>query len=742
MATKVSPARSTVSDYQPSYIPAAIAATLVFILYLITLAPSVAMWDTGEYMAAVKVLGIPHPPGNPFFVLLGHAFASLPIPVSYAARINIMAALASALSAGLWFLITERIVARWIAEKWQRLVIASLATLIGATAFTVWNQSVVNEKVYTISLLFFTIVSWCIIEWIEEPDTPKADRLIVLVCFLLGLGYSNHPAGFLPLPGAGLALLATRWRTILRWRLVLAGVGALILGLPPFAFEPIRAAYFPAINEGAPTACETKLAASCTFTKLTEKRLMDNINRVQYGEKVGRGAPYTAQVGMWWLYFKWQWVRDVYQTHPGLQFVMAMLFLLLGFLGGYVHWKRDRATFWYFGPLMFTMTLALIYYMNFKYGWSQSPELENSVAREVRDRDYFYIWSYSAWGVWAAIGLGFLWEQLALVVSGEDRAATKATPKGQPVVVGWPSRRGLMMASPILLFALVPLFANWTSASRAGHYFTQQWAHDYLNSLEPYAIVITNGDNDTFPLWYAQEVEGVRRDVTVAVTTYLDTDWFVRQMIRRPVETYDAAKGPAIYRDKQWKKPAGPPLKMTFAEADAIPEYIELNQPQIFRSGNVVLNIEPGYLVRDELVLLRLIKDAFPERPIYVSTGGGGQTLGKALQPYLISQGFVQKLSDHPVADSVDTPKILGLNLDLKRTEDLWNSVYHAPEALIKEGKWVDRASFGIAYTYAFTGAVLSEALKARGDSTGAAKVMNRVKGVVKAARIENFPGT
>ena len=103
------------------------------------------MWDTGEYMAAVKVLGIPHPPGNPFFMLLGHAFASLPIPVSYAAKINIMAALASACSAGLWFLITERIVARWITEKWQRLVVAGLATLIGATAFTVWNQSVVNE---------------------------------------------------------------------------------------------------------------------------------------------------------------------------------------------------------------------------------------------------------------------------------------------------------------------------------------------------------------------------------------------------------------------------------------------------------------------------------------------------------------------------------------------------------------------------------------------------------------------
>ncbi|HXN76932.1 MAG TPA: DUF2723 domain-containing protein [Gemmatimonadaceae bacterium] len=741
MATTVSSRRFDGNGYQPSYIPAAIAAALVFILYLLTLAPSVAMWDTGEYMAAVKVLGIPHPPGNPFFVLLGHAFASLPIPVSYGARINIMAALASALSAGFWFLITERIVARWIPERWERLVVAGVATLIGATAFTVWNQSVVNEKVYTISLLFFTITSWIIIEWIEDPDSPRADRLVVLVCFLLGLGYANHPAGFLPLPAAGVALLMTRWRTLLRWRLVLAALGALIIGLTPFIYEPVRAAYFPGINEGAPTACETKLEAGCTFTKLTQERLMANINREQYGQKLERGASYPAQVGMWWLYFKWQWLRDSHQTMQGLQFVLAFVFLGLGLLGGYVHWDRDRKTFWYFGPLMFTMTLALIYYLNFKYGWSQDPEVRD-VAREVRDRDYFFIWSFSAWGVWASLGLSYVWEQLALVLGGEARSEDKvAGRKAAPAAAApWPSRRGLMLAAPILLIALIPLFANWRFASRSGHEFTDQWARDYLNSLEPYAIVITNGDNDTFPLWYAQEVDGVRRDVTVAVTTYLDTDWFVRQMIRRPIETYDAANGPAIYRGTTWKKPSGPPLKMTFAEADAIPEYIQINQPQIFKQNNITLNIEPGYLVRDELVLLRLIKDAFPERPIYLSTGGGGH-LTTALQPYLLSQGFVQKLVDHPIADTADTPRVLGLNLDLNRTKALWNDVYRAPDDLIKEGDWIDRASFGIPYTYAFTGAVLSEALKAKGDTKGADAVMNRVRGIVKAARIEGFPG-
>src|SRR2546423_15310771 len=109
MATNIATTDSDGDGYRPSYLAAAIAAALVFLLYLLTLAPSVAMWDTGEYMAATKVLGLPHPPGNPFFLLLGHAFATLPLPVSYGAKFNILAPLASALSAGFWFLFTEAI---------------------------------------------------------------------------------------------------------------------------------------------------------------------------------------------------------------------------------------------------------------------------------------------------------------------------------------------------------------------------------------------------------------------------------------------------------------------------------------------------------------------------------------------------------------------------------------------------------------------------------------------------------
>jgi hypothetical protein len=305
-------------------------------------------------------------------------------------------------------------------------------------------------------------------------------------------------------------------------------------------------------------------------------------------------------------------------------------------------------------------------------------------------------------------------------------------------VSGRSTRRGLALAAPVLLIALVPLVSNWKYASRANDTFTQQWAHDYLNSLEPYAVVVTNGDNDTFPLWYAQEVEGVRRDVTVAVYTYLDSDWYARQLIRRPVETYDAANGPAIYRDKEWKKPSGPPLKMTYAEADSIPDYIEVKQPSVFRKGDLTLHIPPSYLARYQLVLLRLIRDSFPERPIYVSVGGG-QGLG--MEPYLLTQGFVQKLVDHPLAETAATPRIGGLFVDVGRTKALWDTVYRAPDSLKKEGDWIDRASSGIPYTYVYSGAILAEALSRQGNDKAAMAVMDKVKQIAREARID-YPGS
>ena len=731
--TKRAPRREAdaAPDQRPSYGIAAIVSFVIFLLYLATLAPATAMWDTSEYIAAAKVLGIPHPPGNPFFVLIAHVFSILPIGSTAGMRINILAALCSALSAGTWFLVVERVLSAWLPERWQQRGAAAAAALLGATAFTVWNQSVVNEKVYTVSLAFFAIVSWLTVLWCDNPEGRTADRLLVLIGFLIALGYTNHPAGFLVAPAVIAAVLLRRPTTIVRWRLVLAIAGAFAIGLTPFLVEPIRAGHFPAINEGEATGCTTKFALSCTFDSTARARLADNINRVQYGKPSldDRQASFPAQVGMFWMYFKWQWLRDPYGTAPrGLQGMLAGIYLLLGLAGGYAHFKRDRWSFGFFGPLMFTITLALIFYMNFKYGYSQAPELGNTVPREVRDRDYFYLWGFSAWSVWAGLGIVLLWEQLAGLLSPKAEGEAKRIP-----------RQSWLLTTPVFLLAIIPLITNWTAASRRGDTFTRDWAVDLLNSVEPYGVLITNGDNDTFPLWYAQEVEGVRKDVTVEVTSLLRTDWYVRQMIRRPIYPYDAAKGPLVYRDRAWPMPKTPPVTLTLEQADALPEVMSLPQAQLFRKDSIEAVIPPGDFFKDQIIVLRVIQDSYPNRSIYFTSGTYPRALG--LSKYVANQGLVAKLFPTPILASHRFAEIPGYGFfDLPRTDSLWKS-YQAPAALIRRGEWVDKASSDIPLRYVITAALLSDLSKAKGDSALSATYLNTAIAMARAARIEDVLG-
>ena len=724
-------------DYRPSYLAAAIAGLAVFVLYVLTLAPTTSMWDTSEYITAAFVLGIPHPPGNPLFVLIGRVFAIMPIAPTVAMRINVLAAVSSAVSAGFWFLVTERVLVGWMPRRWQRITGGALAALIGATAFSVWNQSVVNEKVYTVSLLGLAVICWLTVRWCDEPDTKSADRLLVLVAYLLGLGYANHMAGMLAAPAVGLAVLLRAPKTVLRWKLLVACAAALVFGMTPFATQPIRAAHFPAINEGEPTGCAMKLEFGCTFSALTYDRFKYNFDRGQYGKpELGeRQAPLTAQFGMWWLYFKWQWLRDAYNENPGVQNGLAVFFFILSVLGGWMHFKKDRRSFLFFGPLIFTMTFVLIFYLNFKYGHSQSPELGESVNREVRDRDYFYLWSFSALSVWAALGLMYIWETIASLFGTDDVKLGRE-------VIAEPRQRSYFMAAPILLVAFVPLFGNWQQASRANQTDTTDFARDLLNSVEPYGILITVGDNDTFPLWYAQEVEGIRKDVIVANTSLLNTDWYTRQLIRRPVYEYDAAKGPAIYRNQQWTKPTGSPVKMTFEEADAIPLGIQIPKNMAFQSGGIIATPRSEQLMRADQLVFFMIRDAFPARPIYFSRTAGGYPYELGLERYILTQGMAKKLLDHQIVAGKDTVLIPGEGLvDVKRSEALWNTVFTANKSLAKRNGWVDDASVGIPDLYVISGITLAEALAQTGRMKESEAVFAESRAVAKAMRREKVFG-
>jgi hypothetical protein len=294
------------------------------------------------------------------------------------------------------------------------------------------------------------------------------------------------------------------------------------------------------------------------------------------------------------------------------------------------------------------------------------------------------------------------------------------------------STRGWLLSAPVLLIAIIPFFANMKAASRRGMTFTRDWAADLLNSVEPYGILVTDGDNDTFPLWYAQEVEGIRKDVVVACSCLLETDWNVRDVIRRPIYPYDSVRGPAIYLHHAWPRPSGPPLRMTIAQADAIPGYIEIQKPTEFRKDSIVALLKPGILSRGQLVILHLIQDAYPERPVYFSSRATPDALG--LGSHVVSQGVAEKLVMHTVVPSRDTVNTPLGPMDVPRSLALWTTVYSAPAELIKEGEWVDRASVGIPYHYILVGYYLANAAAQVGDRNTAAQIMQSVEQMAKAA--------
>jgi hypothetical protein len=299
-----------------------------------------------------------------------------------------------------------------------------------------------------------------------------------------------------------------------------------------------------------------------------------------------------------------------------------------------------------------------------------------------------------------------------------------------------PNWRGLLLASPMLLVAFVPLVANWRHAERRGDYTTVAFAHDLLNSVEPYGVLVTYGDNDTFPLWYVQEVEGIRKDVTVAVLSLLNTDWYVRGIIRRPIYPYDAAKGPAIYRDGSWPKPSGSPISLTLAGADSIPDYVLLRQPMQLRKAGLTAIVSPetlpraadgsGILERKDIAVLRMIADSWPQRPIYFSrtTGNYAQSLG--LDRYVLSQGLANKVFLPPTSASRDTVAIRGAGwFDLPRSRALFMDVFQGPRSIEKLGHWVDRPSVGIPLAYVFVAEELAAALRSRGQDASAAAVLD-----------------
>jgi hypothetical protein len=716
----------------PPYLLAFITFGVVFGLYLLTLAPTLAFWDAPEYITAARVLGIPHPPGNPLFTLLAHVWGMVPLAADYAKRINIFAAFCSAASAGLWFLVAERWLQAIVAERTPRLLATFAGIFAGATAWTVWNQSVVNEKVYTVSLFSIAIVAWLAVRWADGAPGRRRDRWLLAAIYVTALTSTNHTMGVLGAPILGVYLLLTDWRILVRPKFLGIALVVAVIGVSPnYVYLPMRAAQFPAVNEGEPVG-------------FFSKALTQTLNRTQYakpgvmprqpwdpGDPVDDVGHFGAQLDMYWHYWNWQWGKDLGRAGP----LSTAFFTVLSLTGLLALLRHDRRAGRAAAALAITLTLLLIFYLNFKFGfyYHLSDSTITNEMREVRDRDYFFIASFAFFGVLVAAGFAALYRG-TISLLGE-----RATP-----------RMRQFASVPLFALALIPLFGNRVSAPRNHETLARDYAVDMLQSVEPYGILITAGDNDTFPLWYAQEVMGVRRDVTLANLSLMGTDWHVRQLQRRETPRFDIARAAPLWRqahesashplgapvDSPWQQPTGSVLAETLAELDSIPGYTRLDPGTTMVAGNLTMHFGGALVSRSDLVAALLIHDNLGKRPIYFAITAAlypEQMLG--LGGHLVTQGMVRRV----VADSVriggeiSDSEYLG-PVDMARTRALLFETYHIDTVTRdRPGGWYDPPSADMLGIYMRLYGAFAPVLQAHGDTARATESLAIAEKVRKA---------
>jgi len=187
--------------------------------------------------------------------------------------------------------------------------------------------------------------------------------------------------------------------------------------------------------------------------------------------------------------------NNKYYFLPLILGILGIVFLLIS-------GKIGKQYCWVVFLFFFLTGLAIVVYLN------QTPY-------QPRERDYAYAGSFYAFGIWIGLGMAMLGRML------ESWMGKTATAASVALLIS-------MLGGPVILAA-----QNWDDHDRSGRYTARDFGRNYLESCAPNAIIFTNGDNDTFPLWYAQEVEGIRTDVRVVNLAYLNTDWYINQMRRK-----------------------------------------------------------------------------------------------------------------------------------------------------------------------------------------------------------------
>jgi hypothetical protein len=706
----------------------ALAAVLFLaaeVLYLRTMAPTFSFWDCGEFIATAYTLGIPHPPGAPLFLLLGRLFSMIPFFSDTGARVNLISTLASAATIMLTYLVTVRLIIMYRksdpnlwspGEKVSAYGGAVIGSLALALSDSFWFNAV-EAEVYALSSLFTALVVWLFLRWYEEEPKPGHERWLMLVMYVIGLSIGVHLLSLLAvfavalvyyfkkyqvtlksffllitassglffliyiviIKGLPILLQLTSWWGFLLF-LVLLGYAIwyshrhrkalmntllmslflIMIGYTSYGMIYVRAQAGPPINENNPSSSET---------------FFSYLNRDQYGDMPlwpRRWSPepahqyfyqqYSSDLDyfltyqmqkMYFRYFGWQFIgRQHDMEGAGVDWsVLWGIPFFVGMVGAITHFRRE----WKMGLVvtaLFVLTgAALVIYLN-------------QTEPQPRERDYSYVGSFFAFALWIGIGVESIWQWL------RERLKL-STPRKQMLLAV------LTITSGILLINGRMLWANYRVHDRSGNYVPWDWAWNLLQSCEKDAILFTNGDNDTFPLWYLQEVERIRTDVRVVNLSLANTGWYLDQLKNSsprgakpvafsmsdgeiadityvPIDSVDVRLPSSIARQQLWRESRLHGIALPSEPLDTL---TWLLKPGLTYDGQ-------GYLRPQDIAVYEILMNNFSRRPVYFALTVDPESM-IGLENYLRLDGLAYKVVPLKSADPMSfvDPALLYRNL-------------------------------------------------------------------------------
>ena len=430
--------------------------------------------------------------------------------------------------------------------------------------------------------------------------------------------------------------------------------------------------------------------------------------------------------------------------------------LLLGLIGLFWQaWRGRRGIrqFWVVFFLFFMTGLAIVIYLN------QTP-------MQPRERDYAYAGSFYAFAIWCGIGVAALYDMIARKMKGVNPTAIAA-------VVA-------------LLCVLVPIqmaSQTWDDHDRSGRYTCRDFGQNYLMTLQDKGnpIIFTNGDNDTFPLWYNQETEGVRTDARVCNLSYVNTDWYIDQMKRPAYNSpslpitwprLDFCSGTNEYvrvqpelkeQVLQFYKENPEEAKQQFgddpfevrnvmkywvrsknADMHVIPTdtlYLDIDKEAVKRSGmmmasdtipdRMVISLKgKSALYKGELMMLEIVSQANWTRPVYVATTVGSDNYLN-LGDNFVREGLANRIT--PFTTNAPGAK----NFD---TEKTYNNVMNRYKwgGLEQKGLYIDETVMRMCYTHRHLMADLALQLIAEGKTDKALNVLRKSEKVLPSYNVPN----